>query len=206
VQAGIKDQTVIETTKRIFRKIDFQLQVRDDFCDAYGDNQNTYAHTGNDIEENRCAWNICKTLEQANSEQKKVLVEHYGKKVPSSVQAVKDVYDQIGLQSIFQTYEKQQYENIMDDIEGLPMEYPKEMFKNMLWITFRTQIKLEESLEFSLSGLRNLTQDIPGFLGIFPELVQDIIKDPDTGSDLSELGPSLSRLLNYNVPHGKKTR
>ena len=57
-----------------------------------------------------------------------------------------------------------------------------------------------------MQNLKRLTKDIPDFLGVFPELVGDIIYDPDIVGDLGDLSPSISRLLHYNVPHGKKTR
>ncbi len=44
------------------------------------------------------------------------------------------------------------------------------------------------------------------FMSLFPNLVQDITESDPQFRELSEINRWLEKVLNYNVPYGKRTR
>lgn len=51
---------------------------------------------GTDIEDAKCSWLVCNALQLVSAAQKKVIVEHYGKKDEKSVKAIKALYKDLG--------------------------------------------------------------------------------------------------------------
>ncbi|KAJ4863564.1 polyprenyl synthetase domain-containing protein [Trichoderma breve] len=100
------------------------FQVNDDYIDVYGDYEITGKH-GTDIQDKKCSWLIIEALSRANEEQRKRLLQNYGKKEPSHVDIVKKVFEELDLPKAFREYEEKQRVKIegiiaaMDESEGL---------------------------------------------------------------------------------------
>ncbi|TWU71243.1 Farnesyl pyrophosphate synthetase [Metarhizium rileyi] len=94
------------------------FQVNDDYVDVFGD----YAVTGKngtDIQDNKCTWFVIEALSRANEEQRRCLLEGYGKKDASRVDDVKRVFAELQLQEAFRAYEERQRARIEEIIEAV---------------------------------------------------------------------------------------
>ncbi|KAL7935751.1 farnesyl pyrophosphate synthetase 1 [Trichoderma chlorosporum] len=103
------------------------FQVNDDYVDVYGDYAITGKH-GTDIQDNKCTWFIIEGLSRANEEQRRQLLQSYGKKESSQIDTVKRVFEELELAKAFREYEKKQRAKIegiiadIDESEGLKRE------------------------------------------------------------------------------------
>ena len=62
-----------EDVKQLIVEIGRLFQVQDDFLDVFGDSTQT-GKFGSDIAENKCSWLIVKAYQEANKEQKQILM------------------------------------------------------------------------------------------------------------------------------------
>lgn len=76
---------------------------------------------GTDILDNKCSWNINVALENANSEQRKILDENYGRKNSEAESKVKEVFQaqNIDVEGRFKKYEAESHSRLMDLIGSL---------------------------------------------------------------------------------------
>ncbi|KAL5705613.1 dimethylallyltranstransferase [Ranunculus cassubicifolius] len=95
------------------------FQVQDDYLDCFGDPK-VIGKIGTDIEDYKCSWLVVQALERANEDEKKVLVENYGKADEVCVEKVKALYKDLGLHDVYADYEKKSYEKIVSTIEAHP--------------------------------------------------------------------------------------
>uniref|UniRef100_A0A2P2LK33 Farnesyl pyrophosphate synthase 1-like isoform X3 n=1 Tax=Rhizophora mucronata TaxID=61149 RepID=A0A2P2LK33_RHIMU len=110
--------------KRILIEIGAYFQVQDDYLDCFGDPELT-GKVGTDIEDCKCSWLAVKALELANEEQKKLLHENYGKQDPACVEKVKELYKALDLEAVYEEYERESYENLINSIENHPSKAVK---------------------------------------------------------------------------------
>lgn len=104
------------------------FQVQDDYLDCYGTPE-MIGKVGTDIQDNKCCWLIVQALSRASPDQRKLLDQNYGRKNDKCVATVKDVYQQLKMQSIFEQYEsesKERIEALIDKVDESLL--PKEMF------------------------------------------------------------------------------
>lgn len=92
------------------------FQVQDDYLDCYGD-PHVIGKIGTDIEDSKCSWLIVQALERANEDQKRCLLDNYGKSDSGCVAKVKSIYNELTLQSVFLEYEKEVYGKLVTEIE-----------------------------------------------------------------------------------------
>ncbi|KAF9964233.1 hypothetical protein BGZ70_006737 [Mortierella alpina] len=100
---GVKEEAA-------FKEAEY-FQVQDDYLNVYGDPTVT-GKIGTDIEDNKGTWLIIQALAKATLEQRKILDENYGHRGEVHVQAVKEVYDEIDVQSLFRAYEDESYHRL----------------------------------------------------------------------------------------------
>merc|ERR1712130_1015217 len=87
---------------------------------------------GTDIEDFKCSWIVAKALELMDGGQYEVLKRHYGKSSPEDVNAVKELFGELGMERVYQQWEVSEHDRLMamvDQCEGI---LPKEMFTLML--------------------------------------------------------------------------
>ncbi|XP_065204418.1 farnesyl pyrophosphate synthase-like [Planococcus citri] len=130
--AGINDPEVHRQVKYILLEMGHYYQIQDDYLDCFGDADEIGKLGFNDIKEGKCSWPIVVALQRATAQQKQTLEKCYQSADPENMQTVKKIHQEIGLPSIFATYEEQVHKSIVDHIQQLPRGIPEEIFFKML--------------------------------------------------------------------------
>ncbi|KAL5110891.1 Farnesyl pyrophosphate synthase [Taenia crassiceps] len=125
--ADVKSSVLFSNAELILLKIGEYFQVQDDFLDVYGE-ENVTGKVGTDIEEGKCSWLIAKALENASSEQRDTLSRNYGLKDPNCVNAVRKVFGELNLPSLYSAYEDQTRTHILEVIDSLSTDKKDEDF------------------------------------------------------------------------------
>jgi len=128
--SGIRSKPAFQTAEDILIPMGEYFQIQDDFLDCYGDPK-VIGKIGRDIEENKCSWLIVQALLHATPEQKRLLEKHYGRDNVADVKTVKQVYKDIGIESIFRKYEDESYVSLCKRIETVQI-MPKAVFTDLL--------------------------------------------------------------------------
>lgn len=144
--------------KPIFDQMGEYYQVQNDFYDCFGDPE-VLKKQGRDIEDGQCTWLAVKCMELANEEQKKIMIECYGKNgcflslavlyfskfsitsffcITDSglAERVKQVYKELNLEEQFYRYEEDTYNSVAELIQKLSCDIPHETFLNPLNMLF----------------------------------------------------------------------
>lgn len=122
IMAGITDQKLYDTARTILCDMGEYFQVQDDYLDCYGDYE-TIGKIGTDIQDNKCGWLVVKALEICNSKQRRILENNYGVDNQTKIKAVKNLYKELDIESIYMDYEEESFErlrNLIDNVEGMP--------------------------------------------------------------------------------------
>ncbi|KNA16266.1 hypothetical protein SOVF_090530 [Spinacia oleracea] len=127
-----------DDVKDILLEMGIYFQVQDDYLDCFGDPEKS-GKIGSDIEDFKCSWLVVKALEVSNEEQKKLLLDNYGKADPANVGAVKSLYEDLNLQGIFVEYEIDVYEKLTISIEALPGKAVQAVLKSYMSKIFKRQ-------------------------------------------------------------------
>lgn len=135
---GHNDPRLLAQSKDILLKIGDFFQIQDDYMDCYGDPKVT-GKIGTDIQDNKCSWLAVQCMERANAAQKLIMTENYGQKEEEKVRRVKQLYDEIGLPSVYQQYERKSYEAIRAEIEQLPTDVSHTIFYKVLEKIYRRE-------------------------------------------------------------------
>ncbi|KAL5971099.1 Farnesyl pyrophosphate synthase, partial [Taenia solium] len=149
VTADVRSGVLFSNAESILLKIGEYFQVQDDFLDVYGEETVT-GKVGTDIEEGKCSWLIATALENASSEQRDTLDNNYGLKDPGCVNAVRRVFDDLDLPSLYSAYEDQTRTHILEIIESMSTDkkdedftdaaatkLPRQLFVEILGIFYR---------------------------------------------------------------------
>lgn len=75
---GYKDPEMYRQTKTILLEAGRFFQAQDDFLDCFGDPEVT-GKVGTDIQDGKCSWLAVVAMQRASEDQKKVMLECYGK-------------------------------------------------------------------------------------------------------------------------------
>ena len=86
---------------------------------------------GTDSQDHKCSWLVVQALARATPAQKAILEKHYGKHDDASVQAVKALYKQMGLEAIFRDYEEESFKAINAELDALK-GIPRPVFETLL--------------------------------------------------------------------------
>ncbi|OQR77812.1 farnesyl pyrophosphate synthase-like [Tropilaelaps mercedesae] len=118
--AGIADQSSHKKAEALALRIGHIFQVQDDFLDCYGVPE-IIGKVGTDIVDAKCSWLIVKALQIATPDQKKILLENYGKGKPGGPEeaAVKKLYDDLDMAEVFREAEEQAFAGIRDEVTEL---------------------------------------------------------------------------------------
>lgn len=115
ILAGVSTDDAFKQARDILVPMGVFFQVQDDYLDCFG-RPEVIGKIGTDIQDNKCSWLVVQALKLANKEQRLILEENYGKKDESCVSRVKQLYRDIGVESIYRQYEEQSYAQIQKSI------------------------------------------------------------------------------------------
>ncbi|KAK9134087.1 hypothetical protein Scep_013615 [Stephania cephalantha] len=124
--------------KNVLVEMGIYFQVQDDYLDCFGDPE-VIGKIGTDIEDFKCSWLVVQALERANSDQKKLLYENYGKKDKASVEQVKKLYHDLDLKGVFAEFESKSYEKLVSSIEDHPSKAVQAVLKSFLGKIYKRQ-------------------------------------------------------------------
>ena len=137
--AGFTDPQLYNKAKDILLEIGHYFQATDDFLDCFADPE-VIGKIGTDIQDGKCSWMIVKALEVASIEEKKTLARHYGSQDDADVEIVKKIYRELGLVEKFREYERTFYDEIVEKINKVENEIPKEVFHAFLAKVYKRKL------------------------------------------------------------------
>mmetsp|Transcript_17559 Transcript_17559/g.26212 ORF Transcript_17559/g.26212 Transcript_17559/m.26212 type:complete len:361 (+) Transcript_17559:99-1181(+) len=114
------------------------FQIQDDVLDAFAPPE-VLGKIGTDIEDAKCSWLVCKALELVSEEQKEILMANYGKHDAEGVKKVKELYRDLKLEELFQTYEEEQKKMCDDLIAKIEPQNFQDLFKFLLAKIYKRQ-------------------------------------------------------------------
>eukprot|EP01029_Cantina_marsupialis_P022814 TRINITY_DN559_c0_g1_i1.p1 TRINITY_DN559_c0_g1~~TRINITY_DN559_c0_g1_i1.p1 ORF type:complete len:379 (-),score=107.22 TRINITY_DN559_c0_g1_i1:160-1296(-) len=135
IMMGIIDQPTHVEAKTILLTMGEYFQIQDDALDCFGDPE-VIGKVGTDIQDGKCSWLVVQALRWAGPTQRRVLQKHYGKDDEEGIKAVKEVYQELNLLEMFQTYEmdtKEQIDLAIDQTKHVP----KNVYKTLLQKVFK---------------------------------------------------------------------
>ncbi|KAI7883539.1 farnesyl pyrophosphate synthase [Lichtheimia hyalospora FSU 10163] len=109
--AGVKNESAFQKAQDILIPLGEYFQVQDDYLDCYGDPA-FIGKIGTDIQDNKCSWLINQALAKANSEQRKILDDNYGKKDAAAEAKIKALYREMDIEGLYKKYEEESYKKI----------------------------------------------------------------------------------------------
>lgn len=105
---------------------------QDDFLDCFGDPGVTGKSVGSDIKEGKCSWLAVVALQRANSTQRKIMEDHYGRADPESVQIIRNLFDELHLSSTYAVYEEESFNIIRTHVQQISKGLSHELFFKIL--------------------------------------------------------------------------
>ena len=97
--AGETNEEVHKETRKYSDHFSCAYQAMGDFNDVF---PGPGSSMGTDIQEGRLTWMMCKALDKASPEQKKILAENYGKRDKKCVRSVKKVFQELDLKKNYE--------------------------------------------------------------------------------------------------------
>merc|ERR1719401_646572 len=140
IVCGIDSKKAFDAAREPLLKMGIYFQAQDDFLDAFGTPEQI-GKIGTDIQDKKCGWLFVKAFcELASPEQKQFLEEHYGKcKIDSKEEKdIKQMYKDLNLPELYEKYEKDSYEKIMD-LKQTVKEVPWSVFEAFLKTIYKRQ-------------------------------------------------------------------
>ncbi len=107
------------------------FQIQDDVLDCYGD-PIVIGKIGTDIQDKKCSWLVVQALAKCTPAQRQVLEQNYGQWDDAKVKAVKQVYEELKLQQLFQEYEESSYQEIVKAVNKGADIVPRDVFDSLL--------------------------------------------------------------------------
>ncbi|NXD86912.1 FPPS synthase, partial [Halcyon senegalensis] len=114
------------------------ISTQDDFLDCFGDPELT-GKVGTDIQDNKCSWLVVECLRRVTPEQRQILEENYGCKEPEKVAKVKELYETLGMRSVFQEYEESSYRRLQELIRKHATRLPQQIFLGLARKIYKRQ-------------------------------------------------------------------
>lgn len=137
VIGGITDPAAFEVAKSILIPMGQYFQVQDDYLDCFAD-PSVLGKIGTDIQDNKCSWLICQALKIASEEQRKEIMENYGKDFQENIEAVKAIFRDLKLEELFREYEASSYDKLNQMIQEQTL-LPKTVFTSLLQKIYKRQ-------------------------------------------------------------------
>ena len=112
------------------------FQIQDDFLDNFAD-PSVLGKIGTDIQDNKCSWLVNQALKRCTPEQRKVLEANYGRKDSVKEARVKELFEELELESVYREYEEKRVGELrekiasVDESEGLKAEVFNEFLRKI---------------------------------------------------------------------------
>lgn len=135
---GWNDPEVFRQSRTILLEIGQFFQIQDDFLDVFGDPTVT-GKLGTDIQDNKCSWLAVVCNQRASKQQKEILKECYGSSDPEKVQRVKQLYEELGLPTVYTIYEEDSYQIISTHIQQTSRGLPHAIFFKIMEKIYRRE-------------------------------------------------------------------
>ncbi|CAH1100522.1 unnamed protein product [Psylliodes chrysocephalus] len=129
--ANMSDPEQYRQAQTILLEMGQYFQVQKDFLNCFG-NPELIKNIGSDINEGKCSWLAVVALQRANSSQREIMEQYYGKPGEAAVQAIKKLYIQLGLPATFEKYEEQTHKIINTHIQQITRGLPHKLFFALL--------------------------------------------------------------------------
>ncbi|VDI52208.1 farnesyl diphosphate synthase [Mytilus galloprovincialis] len=136
--AGITDEDVHSKAKTILIEMGTFFQIQDDYLDCFGD-PSVIGKIGTDIQDNKCSWLVIQALKRVSKEQRTELQNNYGCDDPSKIEKVKDLFEQLDLQTVYSDYEENSFKLLMNLIDKNCDILPKEVFTSFAYKIYKRQ-------------------------------------------------------------------
>ncbi|XP_072382647.1 farnesyl pyrophosphate synthase-like isoform X2 [Diabrotica undecimpunctata] len=117
--------------RTILLEMGHYFQVQKDFMNCFGKRGFT-DKIGSDIEEGKCSWLAVVALQRVNSAQRQIMEKYYGKEGDEAIEAVKNMYVELGLPATYEKYEEQTYKIIHTHIQQISKGLPHKLFLTLL--------------------------------------------------------------------------
>ncbi|KAM6493580.1 Isoprenoid synthase domain containing protein [Amanita muscaria] len=127
------------TARDILIVIGEYFQIQDDFLD-YSGTPEQIGKIGTDIIDNKCSWCINTALARADPAQRQILDENYGRKDAVKEAKVKEVFEELGLRTIYKEYEEKTYKDLQVKIMAIPETDEKGTLKREVFTSFLNKI------------------------------------------------------------------
>lgn len=135
--AGIYDPELHRQAKTTLLEMGHFFQVQDDFLDCYGNPEVIGKEGGNDIREGKCTWLAVVALQRATPAQRAIMEQCYGCSDDESVQAIRDVFEELGLPNTYAIYEEETYNLIHTHVQQMSGGLPHKLFFKFLEMIYR---------------------------------------------------------------------
>jgi farnesyl diphosphate synthase len=112
------------------------FQIQDDFLDNFAD-PSVLGKIGTDIQDNKCSWLVNQALKRCTPEQRKVLEANYGRKDSVKEAEVKELFEELKLESVYREYEEKRVGELrekiasVDESEGLKADVFNEFLRKI---------------------------------------------------------------------------
>lgn len=133
ILAGLATEEVLKKAEGILLIMGEYFQIQDDYLDCFAPPE-VIGKIGTDIQDNKCSWLVVTALAKATPEQRAFLKTHYGKHDDASVAAVKQLYNELGIEAEYKAYEQASYEELTKRIKDICADgsVPEAVFQGLL--------------------------------------------------------------------------
>ncbi|KAG5899526.1 hypothetical protein JTB14_008213 [Gonioctena quinquepunctata] len=136
--AKMYDDEQHRQAKTILLELGQFYQIQKDFLNCFGDDEITWK-LGSHVNEGKCSWLAVVALQRVNPAQRKIMEEHYGKPGREAVDAIKNLYIDLGLPATYASYEEETYKFINTHIQQISKGLPHKLFFTLVDKLFEYQ-------------------------------------------------------------------
>ena len=138
IVGGITEKGLYDQARDILCIMGEYFQIQDDYLDCYGEPA-VIGKVGTDIQDNKCGWLVIKALERATPAQREILELNYGQHDDAKIAAVKALYLEMDLESVFKEYEENSYAE-MQKLIGAVTNMPRGVFEFLLQKIYKRKL------------------------------------------------------------------
>jgi farnesyl diphosphate synthase len=129
IYLGLATEEILDALYEIAMLMGLIFQARDDFLDVYGSAEST-GKIGTDISENKCTWLAVEAVKRCDEQQRGVLERCYGSQDEEDIRRVKEVFNELQLQTVFDEWNARMLGELAETVERFCAEklIPKAIF------------------------------------------------------------------------------
>ncbi|KAJ8717209.1 hypothetical protein PYW08_005608 [Mythimna loreyi] len=130
----VKNGKEIDTTELMSIGLELSkiLQFQNDHKDIYWNQASSGKVGGEDIQGGKCTWFAVTALQRCNEAQRAIFKEYYGSKDPEHVKRIKQLYDELEIDKVYEKFRNSTYENLEHRIRKLPRKGETELFLEIM--------------------------------------------------------------------------